>query len=70
MSKKSDYFSDIILNDTGYYSICKKMVIKQDAMPKHKLGKRSKGLGLLLKLAATRLDYLEERCEDLYKNIN
>lgn len=70
MSKKSDYFSDIILNDDEYYEICKQMVIKQNEISDDKTGKSKKELSKLLQLSDKRIDYLEERCEEIYKTVN
>lgn len=61
MSKKSDYFTDLMHNDKEYYSICKQLVINEQ---------ENVCTLNLEKLANKRLDYLEERCEEFFKIVN
>lgn len=61
MSKKSDYFTELMHNDKEYHNICKQMVMKEQ---------ENICTSNLETLANKRLDYLEERCEELFKIIN
>lgn len=61
MSKKSDYFTDLMHNDKEYYNICKQLVINEQ---------ENVCTSNLEKLANKRLDYLEERLEELFKVAN